>query len=174
MQEFVLSPPVAVIYLAVGVVVVGVLSVLLKKGNRARKVIGVSIVAAVAAVIVVVFYRPVLITVGPDGVSVASLSPVTIPWSGVVNAYYEPNLQASPFRPTVRTGGIAIGSFRSGRFLLSNGEAARVFMERSDAAVILRTADLTWLFAPRDVEGLARAVAEYRTVADDSANPGER
>jgi hypothetical protein len=79
-------------------------------------------------------------------------------WDEVDHAFLETDLPSSEFRPTVRTRGAAVGEYRTGRFMLSNGLPARVLMERSDAAIVLVTDDLTYLFAPEEIDGLADAV----------------
>lgn len=162
MKEFVLSPPAAILYLAGGVLLVALASIFLKKGERARKAIGIGIVVVVVVGIIVFAYRPVRITVDEEGLAVSGAGGVELAWQEIDSALFEPNLPASEYRPSVRTRGIALGDYRTGRFLLSNRDPARVFMERSDAAVVIRTDDLTYLLAPQDVEGLASAIDELR------------
>jgi hypothetical protein len=177
MEEFVLSPPPVVLYLAGAVLLTALVSVVLTKGGRTRKAIGAGVIVLVAVAIVVFAYRPVAIRVDEGGIEIDGISGVELGWDEVDSAVFEPNLSMSPFRPTVRTRGIAIGSYRTGRFLLSNGDAARVYMERADAAVVLRTEDLTYLLAPGDVEGLAQAIGTYRVYdgpdADVLSSPPE-
>lgn len=162
MKEFVLSPPTAILYFSAAVLAVVVLSVLLKRGEPVKKAIGLGIAVVVLGLVVLVFYRPTTIAVDADGISIRGPGGTQLSWSEVESAVYEPNLPTSPFRPTVRTRGIAIGEYRSGLFLLSNGNRARVSMEQSDSAVVLRTPDLTYLLAPDDATGLAAAINEYR------------
>jgi hypothetical protein len=143
-----------------------VVTVLLRKGERRRKITAVVIAVIVAGALLLVLYRPVTLTVGPEGVTTSGINSIDLSWNEISQAYLESNLPRSEYRPTVRTRGAAIGQYRTGRFLLSNGDSARVFMERSDAAVILVTADLTYLLAPEDVEGLAEAVDRFYTRAE--------
>lgn len=168
MQEFVLSPPSAVLYLAGAILVVAIASIFLKKGEVVRKAIGVGIVIVVAVALVIFLYRPTTITVSPEGMDVDGAGGLEFGWDEVESAVYEPNLPTSPFRPTVRTRGVAVGPYRTGRFLLSNGDAARVFMEQSESAVVVRTSDLTYVFAPADAQGLAAAVDLYRVYEEDA------
>ncbi len=163
MKEFVLSPPPAVLYFSAAVLAVVVLSVLLKRGAPVKKAIGLGIAVVVLGAIVVIFYRSTTIAVDRDGISARGPGGVELAWSEVESAVYEPNLPTSPFRPTVRTRGIAVGGYRAGVFLLSNGNRARVIMEQSETAVALRTPDLTYLLSPEDAAGLAAAINEYRT-----------
>jgi len=162
MYEVVFRPPNAILFVAIGVVVVGLISAFLKKGETGRKIAALVIVIVVAGGLVLVLYRPVTLTVDADGITTSGLNGIEISWDEVDHAYYETNLVVSEYRPTVRSRGAAIGNYRSGRFILSNGNPARVLMERADQAVIIVTPDLTYLFAPRDVQSLADAVNEYR------------
>ncbi|MFW6289027.1 MAG: PH domain-containing protein [Spirochaetota bacterium] len=163
MKEFVLSPPPAILYFSAAVLAVVVLSVLLKQGQPVKKAIGLGIAVVVLGLVLLVFYRPTTIAVDSEGISIRGPGGTELGWSEVDSAVYEPNLATSPFRPTVRTRGIAIGEYRAGMFLLSNGNRARVSMEQSEAAVVLRTSDLTYVLAPDDAAGLAGAIDEYRT-----------
>lgn len=162
MVEFVFHPPNVILFLAIGIVAVSVVSVVLKKGSRSRKVIALAIVVAVAGVLLLAFYRPTTLTVDSDGVRTNGLRGVALTWADVEHAYFETNLRTSEYRPTVRTNGAAIGDFRTGRFLLSNGESAQVLMERSDQAVVLVTAERTYLFAPSRIDLLVDAINRYR------------
>ena len=118
--------------------------------------------SVVLAALLIVLYRPVTLTVSPDGITTSGINPIELSWGEVSSAVFEPNLRTSEYRPTVRTRGVALGDYRTGRFLLSNGDSARVFMERLDRAVVVVTGELTYLFAPEEVEELAAAVDRYR------------
>ncbi len=162
MIEITFRPPNAILFVAIGVVVVGLISVFLKRGKLARKLTVLVIVIAVAGGIVLVLYRSTTLTVGGEGLQMNGLSGIDLSWDDVEHAYLETNLGFSEYRPTVRTRGIAIGEYRSGQFLLSNGDSARVLMERSDQAVVIVTEELTYLFAPSEIEVLAEAINEFR------------
>ncbi|MFW5742870.1 MAG: PH domain-containing protein [Spirochaetota bacterium] len=167
MKVFVLSPPNAVLYVAGAVLLVAVASILLKRGAWKRKAIALGIAVLVVAAILFYVYRPVTIRVDETGIEVDGAGGLELPWREVDSAVFEPDLATSPYRPTVRTRGVAIGGYRTGRFLLSNGDRARVFMVQSDAAVIVRTAELTCVLAPDDVRALADAVDAYRVYEGD-------
>jgi hypothetical protein len=167
MAEITFSPPNAILYVAIGVFVVGVASTFLRKGETRRKVVGLAIVTVVAGALVLFLYRPVTLLVDSEGIRMSGINGVELQWDEVENAYLEANLPASPYRPTVRTRGAAVGDYRSGRFLLSNGDPARVMMERSDQAVIIVTEDLTYLFAPDDIDLLVAAINQYRLIPEE-------
>lgn len=162
MEEFVISPPAAVLYVAGAVLIVAVVSIALTKGSFVRKGIAMGIVLLVLAAALAFFYRPVTISVDGDGMAVSGVGGARLAWDQVTSAVYVPDLRASPFRPTVRTRGFALGEYRSGRFLLSNGEAARVIMEQSRHAVIVRTAERVYVLGPQNAERLAAAVDRHR------------
>ena len=161
MTEIIFRPPNAILYVAIGIFVIGVLSTLVKRGEWPRKLIALAIIVAVSGALVLVLYRPTTLSLDPEGIRLGGLRPVELKWSEVRNAYLESNLPASPYRPTLRTRGVALGDYRSGRFVLSNGDPARVMMERSDQAVIIVTSDLTYLFAPEEIDTLVAAVNQY-------------
>ncbi len=168
MKEFMLSPPNTVLYVAGAVLLVAVASILLKRGQWVRKGIGLGIAVIVIAAVLFYVYRPVTIVVDEAGIEVDGAGGIELSWEEVDSAVFESALATSPFRPTVRTRGVAVGGYRTGVFLLSNGDRARVYMVQSDAAVIVRTAELTYVFAPDDVRALADAVDEYRVYEDES------
>ena len=166
MTEFTLAPPAAILLIAGGVAVLAVISTFLKKGEWPRKIVALVIVAVVITALLIVTYRPTTITVSETGIRLSGSGRTEFLWDDVNSAVFEPALVTSEYRPTVRTRGVAIGDYRRGRFLLSNGDPAQVHMERADSAVIVQTDELTYLFAPEDVERLAAAIDEYRTYSE--------
>jgi hypothetical protein len=163
MVEIVFRPPAAILYVAIAIFVIGLVSTLIKKGEWGRKIIALVIIVVVAGALVLVLYRPRTLTVDEQGIRMSGINGIDLPWSRVDRAYLESNLPASPYRPTLRTRGVALGDYRSGRFVLSNGDPARVMMERADQAVIILTEELTYLFAPQEMELLVGAVNQFYT-----------
>jgi len=167
MVEIVFQPPQTILFIAIGILVLGVLSIFSKKAKGPRRFVGVVVTVIVVVVMLVVLYRPSTVSIGPDGVTSRGGTSIDITWDDVTNAYYEQNLPVSPYRPTVRTRGIVLGEYRSGRFLLSNGQSAVVLMERDDQAVVLVTDERTYLLAPRDIEVAVDAVNALRPIPPD-------
>ncbi len=162
MEEFMISPPAVILYVAGAVLVVAVAGIAATKGSFARKGIRMGIVVLLLAAVLSYFYRPVTITVDEDGLAISGVGGAELGWEQVTSAVYVPDLRTSPYRPTVRTRGFALGEYRSGRFLLSTGEAARVIMEQSRHAVVVRTAERVYVLGPRNAERLAAAVDRHR------------
>jgi hypothetical protein len=163
MAEIVFRPPNAILYLSIGIVLAGIASVFLSKRETARRLVTLAVVVAVAGVLVIFTYRSSTLRVDEHGIALRGRTDVSIAWSEVTNAYHEPNLAFSPYRPAVRSRGVAIGTYRSGRFHLSNGDEAYVLAERTDQAVIFITDDLTYVFAPEQIQALVDAVNLYRS-----------
>ena len=67
MQEFVFQPPTAILLIGIGIVVIAVASVFLKKGHKSRKITGIVISVVIAAGLIFLLYRPVTLTVDADG-----------------------------------------------------------------------------------------------------------
>ena len=166
MVEIVFRPPLVILLFAGGLVLVAVVSMFVKRGEPWRKITALVIVVVAAVLFVVLVYRRTTLTVDETGLRTDGMNPIDLSWEDVQHAYFETNLPFSEYRPTVRTRGIAIGTYRTGRFLLSNGDSARVLLEQSDQAIVLITGDLTYLFGPADIDRLAHAVNEFRVIPD--------
>lgn len=167
MEEFVLSPPQAILWVVAGIVLVAAASIALKKGELVKKAIGFGITLVVAVGILLFVYRPVKIVVDEAGVTVDGAGGLVLPWEAVQSAVFETDLRSSPFRPTVRRGGVAVGGYRTGRFLLSNGDPARVFMVQGESAVVMRTDERAYIFAPQNAAEMADAVDSYRVYEEE-------
>ena len=161
MAELVFRPPNALLFVALGIVAVGVISVFLKKGEVGRKVLSVAIVVVVAGAVLLFLYRSTTLTIDRTGVRATGTGAINLSWDEVDRVVLERNLATSEYRPTVRSRGVAIGSYRTGRFSLSNGSPGQVLMERSDQAAILVADDRTYLLAPEDTETLFEAIREF-------------
>jgi hypothetical protein len=168
MHEFVISPPPGILIVAGAIILLSVATMFIKRGSTRRKLTSIGIAIAVAVGLSIYVYRPVSIAVDEDGLTVRGPGGVSLSWADVESATFDTNLRNSPYRPTVRTRGIAVGDYRRGRFLLSNGRPAQVFMAQPDAAVVILTGDLVYLLAPDDVDALAGAIDTFRVYEPES------
>ena len=162
MAEYAISPPASLLIVLGVLVAVSIAITLVRRGSTGRKVVSLAIVVAVSVALGIVAYRPSTIAVSSEGVEIRGAGATTLAWAEITSAVFDANLTASEFRPTVRVRGLAVGGFRRGRFLLSNGNEALVYMEQGNAAVVLRTGGLTYVLAPTDVTDLAGAIDTYR------------
>ncbi len=164
MYEFVIRPPVVILIVAAAVALTGLIAVAAKKKRGTSSWIGLGVAIAAALALIVFLYRPVTIRVDRDMLSISGPGGAVLPWERVTSAVYADDLRNSSWRPTVRTSGIAIGDYRTGRFLLSNGRSARVYTEQTDAAVVVQTVDAVFVIAPSEVGGLRDAIDASRTI----------
>ena len=164
MYEFVIRPPVVILIAATVIALAGAIAVVARKDRGTSTWVGLGVAVVAAFAIIAFLYRPVTIRVDQDAVSILGPGGAVLPWEEVTSAVYAADLRNSPWRPTVRTSGIALGDYRSGRFLLSNGRSARVFTEQTISAVIIQTADAVFLIAPHQVIRLRDAVDVSRTI----------
>ena len=163
MVEIIFRPPIAILLVAIGIIVIG-FSTLLSKREKGRKILGLVLTVVIGVSLAVFLYRPTTVTVDEAGVSTRGPTSIQLVWDEVRNAYLEANLPSSPYRPTVRTRGIALGDYRTGRFLLSNGDSGMVLMERADRAVVLVTDLRTYVLAPMDMDVLVDAINTFRVL----------
>lgn len=168
MQEFGISPPTSILVVSLFFVALAGGALFLRQVSLRRRLVTMGTAVLAAAAILLSSYRPVTITVGSDGIEVQGRGGVELGWPEIESALFETNLESSRFRPTVRTRGIAVGGYRIGQFLMSNGNPAQVYMQQADAAIVLRSATLTYLLAPIEVVALAEAIDANR-VYEDSA-----
>ncbi len=162
MSEFGISPPLSLLVLLAVIVVASAALSLVRRGNQRRKLVSLGLVIVASVALALVVYRPSTIQVDENGIAIDGPGAVVLEWQEVRSAVFDTNLAAGSFRPTVRVRGFAIGDFRRGRFLLSNGDEAEVFMSQGDAAVVIRTEDYTYLLAPDEVSELAREIDTFR------------
>jgi hypothetical protein len=87
----------------------------------------------------------------------------------VLYVYRPVTIRVGEERVEVRGAG-GLGGYRTGRFLLSNGDAARVFMVQAEDAVIIQTDERTYVFAPENADEMAEAVDTYRVYEDEGGS----
>ncbi len=130
-------------------VIIGViiLSMLLKKGDRNKKIITVVIVLAVFIFIYILFGRPAKIVIDEQGINSTAYGKIEFNWSDVKSAEYISNYQNSPYKPSLKLNGTALKYFRVGKFRLVNGDNVKLVTQKSDDALIFYTSDGIYLFA---------------------------
>jgi hypothetical protein len=160
MTEFVFRLPIVLLFVALGIVAVAVLRVALRKGETRRKVASIAIVAIVAGALLVFLFRATTLTVDEAGLRTAGVTKLELSWDEIEAIVLERDLDSSDYRPAMRTRGVSIGPYRSGRFVLSNGNPGQLLMERSDQALVILTSELTYLFSPTEMDVLFDAVSD--------------
>ena len=158
-MEILIAPPRFILWLVLGIDAVAVASVLLKKGKLVRRLISLGVVAAVSVVLLVSLYRPARLSVTDEAmVDSTYFRTLTVPWSDLTDAVIVRDFGASEYRPTLKVGGSSMPGLQTGWFKLANGATARVVIQSSADALILRSADTLWVLAPDRLSDLVAAI----------------
>ena len=166
---FVFEPPTSVIYFAIGISIVVVIAFFVRRVSPIRKLIGLVVVAASVPLLITPLYRTTALTVDDVRIYGNFYGAQPVMWADIKRATYIAELSTSKYRPTNRTAGRAIGKTRFGRFKLANGNSALVALGQLQGAVLIETGDTTYLFGPKDIDGLASAVANHVPLLDWNA-----
>lgn len=158
---FTFSPPLFLFGILGAVLVVVIVSMFLKKGQIRQKIVTMVILVAVLGFIGFRFAKPITLTVDNQGLRYSNYGNTDIQWSEVESALVTSNLSETPYKPVLRTGGTAAGDLRTGWFKLENGEKAKLLMELPDQALIIRTDDGFFLFAPGDFTTFMAEVSKH-------------
>jgi Ca2+/Na+ antiporter len=166
-MDFVIPGQSVILYLCIGVFVVGLLSVLLKKGEPWKRGVAMAIVVLVCAVVLFLFYKSARIRVDDQGITMDLGGRISIPWEGVRTAALVENLSATPYAPRVKTFGNSMGGYKLGWFILANGRKAYVRTESGDRALVIETADVMYVLGVSQTDAIAAAVAAHVTVTKE-------
>jgi hypothetical protein len=165
--EIVVPAPAFLLWVVIGLDVVAISSVVLKKGPLARRLLGVGAVAAVSVLLLVFLYRPSRLAVTSDALVDRTYGrAMTTPWSEVRRAFVVKGFAQGEYRPTSRTNGSALPNLRAGWFKLSNGRTARVFAQASADALVLETERTLYLLAPDRLAELIAAMREHVAISE--------
>jgi hypothetical protein len=162
--EFVVVPPRIFLVLLAVVLLIVLLSMFLKRGSIARKMIAMVIVLAVLGVVAFLFYRPTVVAVNEQGLAVKRFRERTVLWAQVSEAEWIADLSVSEYRPAQRIVGVGLGAYKVGKFRLQNGVTAQAVMEQDRNALFIGTVSEKYLFALDVNEGLVEAVGRFLEV----------
>ncbi len=138
-----------------------VLMMLLRPGQRGKKIISIVILIVVFCVVYFMFGRPGEISISDTGVKSTVYGKIEFTWDEVRSAELVKDYQNTDWRPTIKINGSAFPGFRAGRFRLANGDMAKIVTQKSGDAVIFRTENDTYLFAVDDMDKLTEIASEH-------------
>ncbi|MBN2736297.1 MAG: hypothetical protein JXR70_04905 [Spirochaetales bacterium] len=165
-MEIVFQPSWLAIVLVIVVPCVAALSIWLKKGKRAVKIVSTIALAVIVGFVAFLFIRPTRIVVDQQGLYTDVYFEHRFQWGQVKEAGLIPDLGASEFEPAFRQNGMAIGFDRKGYFSLKNGQNAFVMTQTDDRALYFSVEDKIYLFAPKDFDRFYDAVSKYITIKE--------
>jgi len=176
-MTFSFDPPRSLFYLVVFIVASSLLVIVVGRRSPARKAIGLVFALVIATMLVNRFYtiRGSSLTVDDSGITADVDGRATIPWASIEQAVYVDDVSASRYAPGRPTNMFAtLGTFnaRYGRYTLANGRRALVALDRMrSAGIVITTSDEVYVFGPKDVTALARAIADHVPLAGSSPAP---
>ena len=164
-MTFVFEPPKSLLIVAAIFVVAAILVLVLSNRNPARKAIGLLIAVALAGVMLL-RYRTAELTVDDVGITAGTYGKPSIQWADVEQAAYVANLAGSWYVPTPKLKSafrlLGYAKARYGWFDANGGRPALFAVQQYDGdAVVVITADTTYVFGPSDTVGLAQAIAQF-------------
>jgi hypothetical protein len=163
-MDIVFKAPTLLLYVCIGVFVVALLSVLLKKGETWKRILTMGIVVVVCGAILLFFYRDKHLVVDEAGMHGNPYGQVSLEWGAVTKAVLVEDLGSSPYALRMRTNGVAVGSYRMGWFSLANGQKGFVFAEIPARALVLETSGLTYVLAPKQLDEMVAIAETHVTV----------
>lgn len=164
-MEIVIEAPKFLLWVVLGIDVVAVSSILLKKGQLAKRLAALAIVAVVSVFLLVFLYRPGRLSVTPDSLVDATYGRViSTPWSEVKRAAVVRDFAKTGYRPAFKTNGNGLPNLKTGWYRLADGRTARVLIQSSVDALVLETERTLFLLAPDRLPDLVAAVRGHVSV----------
>lgn len=160
-MEIVVPPPQQVVTFLLALPLLTVVVALLLRGKPlVHRVAPVVIVSAACALFYHFALRPMRFSWDRDGIRDATFGEERrIGWSDVRDVRLVRSFRGSEYRPVLRTDGTFYAGFSSGTWRLANGGSVRVFLEPTSVdALLVTTADSTYLYSPRSFEPFVDAV----------------
>jgi len=164
-MSFSLNPPGIILIIGLGALLLLLVSALRGKGNRTTRYVRLGIGAVAIGGLLIFAYRPSYIRVDSSGISSNSGGSISIPWNKVSEAAYLPSLADSPYRPTSKVAGVALGAYRIGTFRTAGKGDARVLSQTTGGALIVQADGKTYEFAPAELQKMVAEVAKHRSVS---------
>lgn len=164
-MSFSLNPPGIVLIIGLAALLLLLVSALRGKGNRAVRYVRVGVGVVAIGALLIFTYRPSYIRIDATGINSNSGGSISIPWRTVTEAEYLPSLASSPYRPTSKVGGVALGGYRIGTFRTAGKGDARVVSQTAGGALIVRADGKIYEFAPAELQKMVAVVAKHRSVS---------
>jgi uncharacterized membrane protein len=166
-MSWILPTPTWIYYIFLGIAIIAISSILLKKGSRTRKILSAIITIVVLAIASYFINKPTKISVSQTAITINKRH---ISFDQIKEAAVMKSWQGSPYQPTLRIGGTAVGKLRTGHFKLKNGKKAYLALWLDDRLLRIITQDSSiYLVAPREFDGFLTEVQKYITVMPDTS-----
>lgn len=166
-MNWTLPTPTWIYYIFLGIAIVAISSILLKKGSRNKKIILASVAVVVLAIAAYFINKPTKISVTQTEITINKRH---IAYDQIAEAALMKSRQESPYQPTMRVAGTAVGKLRTGHYKLKNGKRAYLAVWLEDRLLRIVAQDSSiYLVAPKEFDGFLTEVQKYITVTPDTS-----
>lgn len=166
-MNWTLPTPNWIYYIFLAIAIVAISSILLKKGSRTRKIISAIFTLVVLAIAAYFINKPTKISVSQTEITINKRH---IAYDQIIEAALMKSWQGSPYQPTLRVGGTAVGKLRTGHYKLKNGKRAYLAVWLEDRLLRIVAQDSSiYLVAPKEFDGFMIEVQKYITVTPDTS-----
>ena len=166
-MEVIFPAPRFLLWIIIGIFVITVPAVFLKKGGLPIK-IGVMILITISCgLLLFFFYRDTKLAVNEQGLYSDNYGKFTIKWEEIDKAFVIEDLKESEYKPVLKTNGYAMGEVGFGWFALKNGKSARAVLQTRLQCLVVVVDDKTYLFGPKDFDEFIRIIRQYISLTTD-------
>ncbi|MBN1411002.1 MAG: hypothetical protein JW969_09160 [Spirochaetales bacterium] len=156
-----------ILWIFIGVAVIAVSAVLLKKGKPVMKVSIIAAVVIVSGILLFFFYKDSHIMINESGITADTYGEFSIKWRDIQKAYLVPDISESEYAPGMRVHGVAIGDLAIGRYTLKNGKTAMVTIEQKGECAVIVTGKDIYLFGVKKMDEFIEGFKRYREFDDN-------
>lgn len=164
-MEVIFPAPQFLLWIVIGVFIISVPAVFLKKGKWPIKTGAIIFIIIICGGLLFFFYKKTKLAVTHEGLYSNNYGEFTVKWDEIEKTFVVQDLKDSEYRPTIRTNGYAMGDVGFGWFSLKNGKSARVVLQTRDRCLVILAGEKTFLFAPEDFDTFIQAVQKYIDVS---------
>ena len=163
-MDIAFEPPVVMLLVIVGILVVAVIAVLLKRMQPWKRILTIGLAVVVCGALTFFLYRTSHLIVDDQGIRTDTYGSQSIAWTEVRAVTVVADLKSSPYALTMRTNGAAVGDYHAGWFRMANGQTAFVTTELPDRAIVIEGDGRTFVFGPKEFDAFVAAVAKHVSV----------
>jgi len=160
-MEIIIPAPQFLLWIILGIFVITVPAVLLKKGKWQVKIGVVLFLVIIGGILLFFFYRKTKLAVTDEGIYSNNYGEFLIKWEMIDESFIIDDLKNSDYNPVLKINGYSLGNVGLGWFKLENGESARVVLQTRTKCLVVRSGSKIYLFGPENFDSFIYAVDMY-------------
>ena len=166
-MEILFAPSVLLLLIICGIAAFSITSIILKKSSVQKKFVSIAVLLIILISILYFFFRPTSLTVSDTGINSTTYSKISIKWEDIIKAEYIKNYKDTEYKTGLKINGSSIANFKSGTYALKNGEKAKVIIQSSTDAIIIKTKSGLYVFALDAIDEFTKEIKKYIPVTSD-------